>query len=228
MGDLERAVGFAMAENLQDALFALVKEKDVEELRKWFEGDGQGIDVNPRNDQGQTPLYWACEGDEPELASVLIENGADVNAAESAFGYSPLHLAAYLGHENLTRVLINANGDVCGTNNEGSTPLHLAAKQGHVQVVRLILASGKADLLAKDLSGSTPIQLCEKGSETFDLMRDRLLEMKQERDQSPGASPGGTMTADASSGGNASADPPEAVEGGVSAAETAQNKEQME
>ena len=144
-----------------------------------------------RNDQGQTPLYWACESDDPSLAQVLLDNGADVNAAES-FGFSPLHLAAYLGHENLTRTLINAGAAVTLTNNEGSTPLHLAAKQNHVGVAQVLVASGKVDLLAKDLEGFTPIQLCEKGSECFDLLRDRLLEMKRARDTS-GAVPSVTV-----------------------------------
>merc|ERR1712065_10236 len=107
---------------LQDTLFSLVKEKNADGLRSWFECDGQGVDPNPRNDQGQTPLYWACESDDPYLAQVLIDNGADVDATE-IFGYSPLHLAAFLGHENLTRTLINANALLTGGNNEGSPPL---------------------------------------------------------------------------------------------------------
>lgn len=43
------------------------------------------------------------------MAEVLLANGADVNAAEPS-GFSPLHLVAYLGHENLTRVLLAAGG----------------------------------------------------------------------------------------------------------------------
>lgn len=168
-----------------------------------------------RNDQGQTPLYWACESDDPYLAQVLIDNGADVDATES-FGYSPLHLAAFLGHENLTRTLINANASLTGGNNEGSTPLHLAAKQGHASVVRLIVASGKADVLAKDHEGQTPIQLCEKDSETFNILRDCLLELKRQRDSS--------MQAEAA----AAAAAPAVVAPAADAEEVTQLKEQMD
>jgi hypothetical protein len=171
-----------------------VREKDHKALAEWFAGEGKGVDVNPRNDEGQTPLYWACESDDPFLAQVLLDNGADVTAAE-AFGFTPLHLAAYLGHANLTRVLINAGASGTATNNDGSTPLHLAAKQDHVAVARMLVVSGKVDLLAKDGEGNTPIQLAPKTGEVFELLRDKLLEMKRARDVS---SPGGLPPAAAS------------------------------
>jgi ankyrin repeat protein len=82
---------------MEDRLFELVREKNATALGEWLEGEGKGVNPNPQNDQGQTPLYWACESDDPALVQVLIDHGADVNAAES-FGYSPLHLVAYLGH----------------------------------------------------------------------------------------------------------------------------------
>jgi hypothetical protein len=69
-------------------------------------------------------------------------------------------------------------------NNDGSTPLHLAAKQNNVAVLQLLVASGTVDLLAKDAEGNTPIQLCEKGGECFELLRGKLLEMKRARDSS--------------------------------------------
>lgn len=176
-----------------------------------------------RNDQGQTPLYWACESDDPFLVQVLIENGADVNAAES-FGFTPLHLAAYLGHSSITKVLVTAGASLVGTNNDGSTPLHLAAKQNHVDVVRILVSSPKADLLAKDGSGFTPIQLCEKGSESFDVLRDKLLEMKRERDGStPAGGSGSTSTGSLVGGGGGASSA-----GGSTGALDAVGKEQIE
>lgn len=51
--------------------------------------------MNPRNDQEQTPLYWACESDDPELVQLLVDRGADVNAAES-FGTAPGGFARFV------------------------------------------------------------------------------------------------------------------------------------
>ena len=85
---------------------------------------------------------------------------------------------------SLTRVLLAGGASGTATNNEGSTPLHLAAKQNHLSALQLLVGSGKVDLLAKDTEGNTPIQLCEKGSECFDFLRDKLLEMRRVRDGS--------------------------------------------
>lgn len=84
-------------------------------------------------------------------------------------------------------MLLAGGASGTATNNEGSTPLHLAAKQNHLSALQLLVGSGKVDLLAKDTEGNTPIQLCEKGSECFDFLRDKLLEMRRVRDGSSGA-----------------------------------------
>lgn len=84
--------------HLEDRLFELVREKDVSALGEWLAGEGALVNANPVNDEGQSPLYWACESDQPQLVQLLVERGADVNAAETVGGFSPLHLAAYLGH----------------------------------------------------------------------------------------------------------------------------------
>ncbi len=196
-----------------------MREKDSKALAAWLGDEGRGVDVNPRNDEGQTPLYWACESDDPFLAQVLIDNGADVTAAE-AFGFTPLHLAAYLGHANLTRVLINAGASGTATNNDGSTPLHLAAKQDHTAVARLLVASGKVDLLAKDGEGNTPIQLAPKTGEVFELLRDKLLEMKRARDVSSGAVGG----APAGGGGAIASVAPAAASAAVAASSSEQTE----
>lgn len=59
-----------MEDRRQDVLFLKVRDKDAAALREWLEGEGRGVDVNPRNDEAQTPLYWACEVDDPELVQV--------------------------------------------------------------------------------------------------------------------------------------------------------------
>ncbi|KAI7798397.1 transient receptor potential cation channel [Triplophysa rosa] len=130
---------------------------------------------------GLTPLHVAaCFGQLDFVREMLIKVPATIRSevpvasgnssgrddmkrhqplAES--GYTPLHLAAQSGHENLVRLLLNSPGvqaDV-ETDVHGSTPLHLAAGSGHAAVVGLLLSRSGALLHLTDKRGCTCLHL---------------------------------------------------------------------
>ena len=41
-----------------------------------------GVDVNAKDDDGGTPMYWAAVNGRKEIAELLITKGADVNAKD--------------------------------------------------------------------------------------------------------------------------------------------------
>ena len=54
---------------------------------------------------GLTGLHYAARNGALEAVLVLVEYGADVNARSNS-GASPLHRAAYMGHEKIVEVLL--------------------------------------------------------------------------------------------------------------------------
>jgi ankyrin repeat protein len=54
-------------------------------------------------------------------------------------GYTPLHIAAECGHEDVVAYLIRSGADVEQVTSSGSTALQLAAGRGHLPVVRLLV-----------------------------------------------------------------------------------------
>ena len=114
----------------------------------------KGANVNAKMWR-RTPLHSATAGGHTEIAELLIDNGADVNANED-YGWTPLHLAAKYGHREVAELLIAKGADVNAKKKDGWTPLHLAALYGHTEIVELLITNG-ADVNAKTEEGATPL-----------------------------------------------------------------------
>ncbi|KID91648.1 ankyrin repeat protein [Metarhizium guizhouense ARSEF 977] len=73
-----------------------------------------------------TPLHLAAENGHADMARLLLDNGAQVNAA-SARGYTPLMLAAHNGHADTVSILIRSGADISAHTADGCRALSMAA-----------------------------------------------------------------------------------------------------
>jgi hypothetical protein len=121
-----------------------------------FESTGYDL----KADLGSLLLISSDFGD-LNIASLLIDNGADVSATNE-YGETPLHRASSREHEGVARLLIDCGTDVSATNKIGETPLHLASSPGLERVARLLIVRG-ADISATDQDGETPLHLASWG-----------------------------------------------------------------
>jgi ankyrin repeat protein len=104
-------------------------------------------------------LYEACAAGEYDRVERLLECGAPVNAC-SDDGWTPLHLAAFFGHEKVTELLIAHAADVHARsrNANGNTPLHAALAANQKMAAGLLIGGG-ADVNAVDAAGWRPLHL---------------------------------------------------------------------
>jgi ankyrin repeat protein len=64
-----------------------------------------GSDVNEGNDRGWTPLHAAAYANKPEIAALLIEKGAALDAEAHGSGGTPLIAALFWGHREVADLL---------------------------------------------------------------------------------------------------------------------------
>jgi ankyrin repeat protein len=72
-----------------------------------------------------TPLHSAAAGSHPGIVKLLLEHGADPNAAQDG-GFTPLHSAAQNDDVDSVESLIEAGADPRLANDEGKKPFDLA------------------------------------------------------------------------------------------------------
>lgn len=102
--------------------------------------------VFSRDKFGNTPLHIAAEHNKPEIAALLLANGADVNAKVSNesrnAGQTPLTLALNsYEHKEMLELLLTHGAEV-NVLSSGMTPLSIAVNRNLSDDVELLLANG--------------------------------------------------------------------------------------
>ena len=97
--------------------------------------------VSVQDHYGHSALYRSVYSGHAEIAELLIEAGADLNAQDK-MGNTALHAAALQGREQEAQVLIQAGAHVNIRNSKGQTPLDRAREQQHVRLVAALAAAG--------------------------------------------------------------------------------------
>jgi len=106
--------------------------------------------VEHRAKTGLTPLMEAASGGYTEVGRVLLDKGADVNAAPVPSSRdTALTIAADKGHYRFVELLLSRGAQVDVRNKKGNSSLWLAANGGHLDVVQLLYSAG-ADIDSQD------------------------------------------------------------------------------
>ncbi|MEC9015914.1 MAG: ankyrin repeat domain-containing protein [Gemmatimonadota bacterium] len=103
-----------------------------------------------------SPVADAAQQGDAQIVRTLLQQGEDVNAAQSD-GLTALHWAALHNDLEMAKLLLYAGATVKPTTRVGSyTPLHLASRSGYHEVMSVMLDAG-ADPNKLTSTGVTPM-----------------------------------------------------------------------
>jgi ankyrin repeat protein len=116
----------------------------------------QHADVNSAGQDGFTPLHWAAQRSNAELADMLLAAGADARAT-TRYNITPLYLAALNGNARIAERLLGSGADANGTSHEGQPLIMTAALGGNPAVIRALISHGATANVVEPRSRQTPL-----------------------------------------------------------------------
>ncbi|MGY0036195.1 ankyrin repeat domain-containing protein [Pedobacter sp. NJ-S-72] len=117
------------------SIFKIITSNDTLSLKQWI-AEGNNLEI--RNNKGETPLISATYVNHIEMAKLLIEAGADVNAQDKMLNSSFLYAGAS-GYLDILKLCIKAGADYKVFNRYYGTALIPACERGHTAVVAELL-----------------------------------------------------------------------------------------
>lgn len=129
-----------------------------------------------------SPLMLSCYYKKPEISSIILKHVQDINIFEacavgkfdsvahllylkpelvnefSEDGFTALGLAAYFGHEDITRYLLlkDADPNIASNNGFNVYPIHSAVAANHNMIAKMLMEAGAGVNVAQQ-SGVTPL-----------------------------------------------------------------------
>jgi len=128
---------------METELFASVEAGDLEKFKELIKKETKET-IDQVDFYGYTALHAAAESGRPEMIPMLLDAGADINAATYDATFTSLHHALAKGHFDCAKILINKGADLNLLNEGGcfGTSLHYAVYKDSVEFVKLLLSKG--------------------------------------------------------------------------------------
>lgn len=127
------------------ALMFAIQETPIKKLLDvvtvLIEAAAEANPIDPRSKKllMPQPLFTAVEKGYVEVASLLIDHGANVNVTNPNNGVTPLHIAVETSRADLVALLLESNANPNAARSDGVTPLHIAVEKNHGKIIEQLL-----------------------------------------------------------------------------------------
>ncbi|WP_273050850.1 ankyrin repeat domain-containing protein, partial [Pseudoalteromonas sp.] len=121
----------SLDDKTKEAWWQAIKEGDIETMEDIL--NHYKVDMNEKNEEGETPLHLTAAINSDKVATILIDRGARIEA-EAKDKCTPLHFAAWKNSDKVATILIDRGARIEAEAKDKWTPLHLAAQENSDKV----------------------------------------------------------------------------------------------
>ena len=129
------------------------------------------ISVFSIDNNGNTPLHWACYNSSEEAINFLLSYMTDINIKNNS-GKTPLHIAVFTEKPSLIKKIIKRGGDINIKDKDGKTPIDLA----------LELTGADSRVMSILINAKKGKSLLEKISTFFCINNDNITKIGKEKE----------------------------------------------
>ncbi len=141
----------------------------------------QGANVDTKDKDGSTLLYFAAEIGDLDKARFLLDSGANIESKNGEYQATPLHGAVANYRLDVVRLLLSRSANVNAEDKDHQTPLHYAANADRLDIVKSLVGAG-ANLSATDDYSKTPLDIAkDKGHSSIAEYLEKKLNEKGEK-----------------------------------------------
>lgn len=126
-----------------ETLIEFTKKGDIAAIRHAVEEDLNV--VRQVDDKGMTLLHWVAAIGNTDIAAMLLDMGAAIDAQKSDDDWTPLHFAALAGKYKMAAFLVKHGASIDAKDRNGSTPHKIARQEQQIMVVEVLEKMGAED-----------------------------------------------------------------------------------
>jgi ankyrin repeat protein len=157
----------------ENSIFNACVIGDIEKIRSLILKKGIDL-VNQQDKSGFSCLHYAARNNHLEICKLLLKTyNASPNLKTYSCQSTPLHRAAYMGNQEIVKLLLDNKAKPCEKTCDGKTALHKCVEQyvsknylndlkkkQFVQTIKLLIDYDKNLLNEKDNNSKTPLDIC--------------------------------------------------------------------
>ena len=122
----------AVADDVED-FFQAARDGDVETINRLLD---TGLDVDAVTEFNCGAMYFAANRNQAEVIRILVQRGGDANLRDTDYNFTPVQMAAWLGHTEATKALLDGGAN----RSDAIGSCFAAASNGHTETVELLIA----------------------------------------------------------------------------------------